>query len=367
MADPSDSTLHLAMRRGDHLLSVGSGVLYERHGRSFIVTAWHNVTGRHSRSFRLLSKKAAIPDNVVVTIPLVINGTASARLPITVPLHDENQARYLIHGDPWPRKDIAVLPVDLEGTHPVEMHLSDGSVRCLDLPLRQRRAPTGLAFDVQPIQKCAGPLRMLEPSNAHRLYPGDDLFVLGYPRGVSDFSMRPIWKRATVASDPYSGWEGQPCFLIDCASRQGMSGAPVVAYSRHGDTRDQQMIRYTGEPTTLLCGIYVGRLRDPEADGADEMFEAQLGTVWKTSVIDEIIDGGRHAPHPDHHFVSTADIDTALEQSWPRECGNDPAHMSRPVVRANVVHKAIAALDANVEPEEVAHRFDLRVASLMGN
>jgi hypothetical protein len=338
MANPSDSTLHLSMRCGKTELSIGSGVLYRRRDKFYVVTAWHNLSGRHSQTFRLISPTQAVPDNVRIAVPQTVSLGGSIRLPITVPLHDEDAATYLIHPDPWPRKDVAVLPLDIDGFYPRELELADGTRTCQQMPLRQAADGAAIGLEVQPIQDCEGALKVLEPSAENRLHEGDDLFVLGYPLGISDSRMAPIWKRATVASDPQSGWNGQPCFLIDCASRQGMSGAPVILYSRHGDVREGGM-RYIGSgPVAALCGIYVGRLAPSEAKGSDALFEAQLGTVWKTEVIDQIIDAGKRGPHADAIHVSPAALELALSRAWPREKGDDEAHLNLPVVRWNVVN-----------------------------
>ncbi len=59
---------------------------------------------------------------------------------------------------------------------------------------------------------------------------GDDAFVLGYPHFVDGgASFLPIWKRASIASDPRiaQGPGHPPRVLVDTATRQGMSGGPV--------------------------------------------------------------------------------------------------------------------------------------------
>jgi hypothetical protein len=56
-----------------------------------------------------------------------------------------------------------------------------------------------------------------------------DAFVLGYPRGMSGGGHFPVWKRATIATEPDIDLDGLPRFYIDTATREGMSGSPVYA------------------------------------------------------------------------------------------------------------------------------------------
>ncbi len=115
---------------------------------------------------------------------------------------------------------------------------------------------------------------------------GDDLFLLGFPAGVTDYTLQPIWKRATIATEPRLGWNKQKQFLVDSASRKGMSGGAALYFSKMGQLPvslgSSVMIL---QPLHILHGIYVGRIGDSE-------FEAQVGVVWKKEIIDEIIDSG---------------------------------------------------------------------------
>jgi len=104
-----------------------------------------------------------------------------------------------------------------------------------------------------------------------------------HSQGMIGPGRTPIWKRGSVASEPDYDWRNMPAFLIDTATRDGMSGSPVVA--RHSG------ILLTGAndgmgPDSLIgtmtkfTGIYSGRI------GEDEM-GVQLGLVWKPIVLDD--------------------------------------------------------------------------------
>jgi hypothetical protein len=75
-------------------------------------------------------------------------------------------------------------------------------------------------------------------------------------------------------------FDALPTFLIDCRSRQGQSGSPVIAYRGGG------MVALTGGSTAVFAGpvyrflgIYSGRINS----------ESDLGVVWKASAIAELI------------------------------------------------------------------------------
>jgi hypothetical protein len=122
---------------------------------------------------------------------------------------------------------------------------------------------------------------------------GDDVFVLGYPRGLTGGAILPIWKRGTVATEPMFDHNQLPRFLIDTATREGMSGAPVIARANSGSYRNAAgvpvlaMRAHGLAPPTKFIGIYSGRI-----PGAIDL-EAQVGIVWKARVIEEIILGGQ--------------------------------------------------------------------------
>ena len=136
---------------------------------------------------------------------------------------------------------------------------------------------------------------------------------------------------------------------------------------------------YVGSgPSSALCGIYVGRLKDLgtssgeqrndmselDFDQDDELFRAQLGRVWRTEVIDEIIDANKGAPHPDFITVPQSAVDRALADAWPREKSKDVRHLRLPAVRSNVVNDAIVALEANIEVSEIYRSYDAKVSAL---
>jgi hypothetical protein len=108
---------------------------------------------------------------------------------------------------------------------------------------------------------------------------GMDVFVLGYP--VIKTGLFPVWKRASVATEFQINAGDRPCFLIDTATREGMSGSPVVQRSLYNYQTREKQVGIFGNADKFL-GIYSGR-------HIGKVEEAQLGIVWRPSLIDEII------------------------------------------------------------------------------
>ena len=141
-----------------------------------------------------------------------------------------------------------------------------------------------------PLEKLEKPFKIVaanDPSHdliKIKLYPSLEVYVLGYPLGLTGGGQFPIWKRGTIASEPGIDLEGLPKLYIDTATRKGMSGAPVFAQETGLIVPEDPNDSAKGSlgKARRFLGVYASRL-----DG-DE-FSAQLGVVWKDTAIEQII------------------------------------------------------------------------------
>ena len=120
----------------------------------------------------------------------------------------------------------------------------------------------------------------------------DDVYILGFPYGNRGGGNFPIWKKGSIATEPDIPLDGLPKMYVDTASREGMSGAPVI-YRRwcfYG-LKEGKLVGESGiGEIQNFVGVYSGRIKNSlDKDN----LEAQLGVVWNASVIREIITGGR--------------------------------------------------------------------------
>jgi hypothetical protein len=118
---------------------------------------------------------------------------------------------------------------------------------------------------------------------------GMDCFILGFPEQLFGAANTPIWKRGSIASEPY---QHHP-YLVDSATRKGMSGAPVIArhtgiFGMQGDTMTGKEIIGTVEK---FVAIYSGRV-------GDDALGFQLGTAWQSKVLDDILSVRTPGKHP---------------------------------------------------------------------
>jgi hypothetical protein len=245
--DPySVSTVPLEMYFEQTHLSVGTGFLWQDQEAFYLITNWHNVTGRDPFSGKHLSKTAGEPNRLRVTWNQKDNlGTKFAEF---VPIRDGNSIPlWFIHPKHGNQVDIVALPVD---------------------------RPAGA--DMHPINK-------MESDNL-TLQVGMDVFILGYPFAIGPDGF-PIWKRGSIASEPEILDASRPYFLIDTASRPGMSGSPVIRRSWGTHQLQGGSLMLGGRSiATKFVGVYSGRLATDDAN------DAQLGMAWPAHFIQEIID-----------------------------------------------------------------------------
>jgi hypothetical protein len=253
----------------------GSAFIYRLDGRDHLVTARHNLTGRHWQTNRFISDQYR-------TNPTHLRVMSFANTP-----------------DQW-----EVSPVDGHtrlGRVQVLLHQYLVALIGQDWhPIWRQHPVLGGDLDVGVVPFNAPPdvvIRSWErtairtgPGDAPwlQLSPAQDVFIIGYPYLLSVGPRLPLWIRGTVASDPAFGYQdgekSYPCWLIDARTRSGQSGAPVIRYRPAGSyvTRnDRNLGRAIGSDSDLL-GVYSGRTSD----------ESDLGFVWPIDEVDEICRNG---------------------------------------------------------------------------
>jgi hypothetical protein len=241
----------------DTLLSCATCFIFTKKEKTYLITNWHNFSGRDSVTLEPMSRTVAIPNSVRVLLPLNENLGFSDWL--SIKLKDEQDTQFWIEHPLKNNIDIAAIEITIPN------HLK------------------------------ARPVNMLKKDKYLKLRVADDVFILGYPLGITVAEVLPIWKRASLASEPEINVDDLPKILVDTATRSGLSGSPVFARGNYvkgsfevtGD-EETDNTPWKIEYTYTFIGIYSGRIGSGE-------FQAQLGIVWKETAIEEMLNAGKIA------------------------------------------------------------------------
>jgi Trypsin-like peptidase domain len=239
----SRQSLLLKLRFDGVELSTATGFVVKGSGGTLtLVTNWHVFSGRNHETGELLSPTGAIPNEVVV-------------------FHNKK-------GAPGEWVERVERLVNEDGKPLWSAHPEYGSrIDLAALTLRQFED-----VDVLPISVYLGRKQVA-------VSPADIVSVIGFPYGRTAGENYAIWATGFVASEPDVDYDGLPVFLIDCRSRQGQSGSPVIAY-RTGPVRlDDGSVLVPNGPIARFLGVYSGRIT-PESD---------IGRVWKAQILADLL------------------------------------------------------------------------------
>lgn len=123
---------------------------------------------------------------------------------------------------------------------------------------------------------------------------GQDLLVMGYPKGYHDqFNNLPLVRNALISSAYGVNFDRNPYFLIDSHLHEGMSGSPVITAPSSTFQGDGYTAMY-GEVFKFLIGVNsatVDVAKTEENGESRDKYEDPLGlnTVWYARLIPEII------------------------------------------------------------------------------
>ncbi len=289
-ARESQAPFQILMCDDEGVISTGTAFLFALNDRLFLVTNWHNLSGKDFISGARLGGR--VPTFVKARLATPVDETGGfSTVSHRVDIYDPESGRPLWLEHPTFKKscDVIALPFQLPTNTPDNLHVAANLIHSIPIPVR----------------------------------PGTPVFIIGFPRSLSVHIGWPIWKSGFIASEPFydvtiggqlaeiggrSGGTMVPAFFVDALTRSGMSGSPVFANyvgnwdmtdpyrsvdpdSDHFWSRDDVAI---GENRLEFVGVYSGRV--PTQEG-----EAALGLCFKKSAIEEICAGGNAGKHP--HFI----------------------------------------------------------------
>lgn len=241
----SVQSLLLRMYFNDTILATGTGFSVETKNGYVLITNRHNFTGKNPYTDECLSKTGGLPNKVEIF------HNVKEKLGTWSPI---KQSLY---------KDVDNMITPLWNEHPRFSAQAD----VVALPLELNEQVICYPYTLNDVNKIS-------------VSPADIVSVIGFPFGKTAGGCLAIWATGFMASEPNIPYEGMPKFLIDCRSRQGQSGSPVVAHRSGGAVpMEGGNTAIFTSPITNLLGVYSGRINA----------ESDLGIVWKTELISEII------------------------------------------------------------------------------
>ena len=272
------------------LIATGTGFFYELNGDSFLVTTWHNISGRHAETKKCIDAYLRTPKHIEVEFASWIEGSAMTRwLPASsterVEIYEGGEPLWFEHPQLGSFCDIVALPVTRPENCPKFMHNPANLMTSDKIPME----------------------------------PGNTVFIIGFPHGISIGLGLPLWKSGFIASEPYFDITTEdrqrqlPAIFIDAQTRAGMSGSPVFAsYTGSWDNSNpysdlaglafqQAMERRTllfASTGIELLGCYSGRVL------GTTFAEAALGLCWRKEAIEHICASRKQGQHP--HKISEA-------------------------------------------------------------
>jgi hypothetical protein len=238
---PSVQSLLIEMQFNGQPLSTGTAFVANTPTKGpHLITNRHNVTGKHQETEKLLSKTGGIPSDIKITHNR--KGLLGQWVQRTEPLFKDGNPRWVEHPILGAYADFIALP--LSQLTDVELYPYD--------PLN-----TGPEIKVG---------------------PADSVSVIGFPFGLTAGGSFGVWATGFLASEPDINFNNLPIVLVDCRSRQGQSGSPVLAYRAGGAVamKNGSSSIFSG-PVERFIGIYSGRINE----------ESDLGIVWKAEAIAE--------------------------------------------------------------------------------
>jgi len=247
---PTLKSLYIEMYFGSTRLSSGTATLValDKESDVVVVTNRHNVTGRNQQSGKCLDKNLAEPDHIVIYF-LKPHTVPAEWIQIRLPLYRPDGTPF------WVEHPRLKGKADIVG-----LNLKWGAdVFLYTYYLRTQHDRANMIVG-----------------------PAETVSVIGFPFGEKSSGFHPIWMTGFLAQDLCFVTPDDPVFLIDCRTRQGQSGSPVIAYRPNGYRHlvdGQLRTTLTTEPKWEFLGIYSGRVNA----------ESDLGMVWHISAVEELV------------------------------------------------------------------------------
>lgn len=229
-------------------LEVATGFFIARSNEHFLITNWHVLSGRYPNTGQPRHPSGAIPDS------------------LRIKLHHKDQIGAHYFGVKFDLLDANGSPQWLQHSKG-----QDFDIACIKVA---DKFQDSVYYDAY-----------ISHNPAMNVSVGQDVFILGFPKGMAHQRIFPVWKRGTIAAEPSIDREDElPVILVDTATREGMSGSPVYLYSQGTVVHEDGSVGVYDGFSARFLGVYSGRYVSELEN------EIQIGKVWKEQAIREMLD-----------------------------------------------------------------------------
>jgi len=120
------------------------------------------------------------------------------------------------------------------------------------------------------------------------LYPGEDIYIMGYPLGFYDeIHNLPVFRNATVASMFRVPFQGKPLFLTDGNYHPGTSGSPVISKPKNMWVDANGNTEFVTGTIYYLLGVHSGAYFRNHPGQQQQPVNLGLGAAWYADLIEE--------------------------------------------------------------------------------
>jgi hypothetical protein len=244
-------TVPLSLYFNEAHLSNATGFIWQEGRQNYLITNWRVTTGRNSLTGKPLQSHGGRPNKIHALFNTRVQQFLKQEHFINIRDADDKPL-WLAHPARGRAVDVVAIPLPYADEDPI--------------------------FDLHPINKYIGVQLTVRIAM--------EVFVLGYPFGPEPPGY-PVWKRGSMASEPDLARIGTGYYLVDTASRPGMSGSPVIRRIWNQRVDGDRVIPAPTPLRTEFVGVYSGRRQTKDES------DAQLGLVWPRQCIEDIIIGNK--------------------------------------------------------------------------
>lgn len=165
----SQSPFQILMYDDQGLISSGSGFFYEYLDENYLITNWHNISGKHFLTKDPIGNNRRFPTYIKAKISSWVLSDGFTTIGQRIEIYSNYQPLWFEHPIFGSECDVIAIPLEKPRSCPEFMHNAVNRISNIKIPVK----------------------------------PGCTAFVIGFPNAISSGFGLPIWKSGYIASEPY--------------------------------------------------------------------------------------------------------------------------------------------------------------------